>query len=931
MDHAHDMVSSIIGRDAELATLGAFIAESAERPAAMVLEGEPGIGKSTLWLAAVEAARAKGLTVLVSRPSPAERGLGYAGLGDLLEPVVDMVRMSLSPPRRRALEVALLREEASGDPIDRRTLAVAVRDVLHRLSEGRPVVIAVDDVQWLDSSSSQALAFALRRLPANPVSLLLARRIEAGGGLSELERGSGPNRVPHLSVGPLSLGALHRLMRDRLGATFPRQTLLRIFERSGGNPFVALEIVRALPPQADPLQQLPVPESVEELVGARLGALPVATRRALALVAAVGTPSDTLLQRAGVAAEVIDVAVTAHVIERENGLIRFTHPLLSSILYAELGDEERRGVHAHLAEIVDDVVLRARHLALATNDPNEEVACLLDAAAAVATDRIAPAVTAELAEQAARLTAGRSVGKRRRRSLAAARAHLAAGEWTRARTIATDLLAETTRGTLRAECLLLLAEFEHDDLAVPVLEEALHHVASDRRIEALIRIRLGWARRFRNGFASAIGDMRVGLALADEIRDDALSFDALERLHALASQVGDAAAPDYAERANKIATATGDELLLRDASLIAAETFMTTEEADSRCTRLEDLYQAWHERDELFGAQVLWELSWVELWSGRLMLAADHAAQASDVSSQYGVEKNQDYIPIAWIAARRGDLHLAEEAATRGLELCDAQIGFHPPLLAAVPGLVALARGDPGPAAAHLGEADRQARAMGWGAPTARPWTPDYVEALLQLDRIDEAERVIDDWEADAIRLGLVDHAPVGLCRGLLAAARGDLATACALLETAIDRHAEAGDPFHRARALLALGSARRRARQKRSARAALDAAIAGFEAMGAARWTAIAQEELARIGGRARIEGLSASELRVAGLVAKGRTNREIAAALFLTEHTVASHLHRIYAKLGVRSRTELAYRFSGGVASRADSRADRSNFQPS
>ena len=929
MDHAHEMVPSIVGRNPELATLRAFIAESEERPTALVLEGEPGIGKSTLWLAAVEYARARGLTVLVSRPAQVERGLGYAALGDLLEPVVDVVRMSLSPPRRRALEVALLREEASGDPIDRRTLAVAVRDVLHLLSESRQVVIAVDDVQWLDSSSSQALAFALRRLPTSPVSLLLARRIGAGERLSELERGSGPNRVPQLPVGPLSLGALHRLMRDRLGAPLPRQTLLRIFERSGGNPFLALEIARALPQQVDPLQPLPVPESVEELIGARFAALPVATRRALALVAAVGTPSDALLLRAGVAAEAIDVAVTAHVIEREHGLVRFTHPLLLSISYAELGDEERRSVHAHLAEIVDDAVLRARHLALATDDPNEEVARLLDAAAAVATARLAPAVTAELAEQALRLTPGKSAGERRRRSLAAARAHLAAGEWTRARTITTELLAQTTRGTIRAECLLLLAEFEHDDLAVPVLEEALHHVASERRLEALIHIRLGWARRFRSGFATALGAVRAGLALADEIRDDALSFEALACLHTLASQVGDVAAPEYAERANRIATATGDELQLRDASLLAAE---CTEDAGLRRTRLEDLYRAWHERDELFGAQVLWELSWVELWSGVLMLAADHAAQASDVSSQYGVEKNQDYIPIAWIATRRGDLHLAEEAATRGLELCDEQIGFHPPLLAAVPGLIALARGNPETAAAHLGEADRQARALGWGAPDARPWTSEYVEALLQLHRIDEAERVIDDWEVDAIRLGRnTVLASVGLCRGLLAAARGDLATACALLETAVDRHAEADDWFHRARALLALGSARRRARQKRSARAALEAAIAGFAEIGATGWSAIAQDELARIGGRTRIEGLSASELRVAGLVAEGRTNREIASALFLAEHTVASHLHRIYAKLGVRSRTELAYRFSGGVASHTESHGDPGNFQPS
>jgi predicted ATPase len=282
------MASEIVGRDAELASLHAFTGEAEGQAAALVLEGEAGIGKSTLWEAGVEHARAKGLRVLTSRPADAERSLGYAGLADLLEALIDDVLPALLTPRRRALQVALVREEASGDPVDRRTLAVAVRDVLQVLGERGPTMIAIDDVQWLDPSSSRALAFAVRRLDANPVSLFLARRLGESAHQSELERALGADRVRRLAIGPLSVGALHRLLRDRQQRPFARQTLLRIHERSGANPFFALEPARILPEDVDPLEPLPVPETLDELLGTRISALPASTRKALALAAALG-------------------------------------------------------------------------------------------------------------------------------------------------------------------------------------------------------------------------------------------------------------------------------------------------------------------------------------------------------------------------------------------------------------------------------------------------------------------------------------------------------------------------------------------------------------------------------------------------------------------------------------------------------------------
>jgi DNA-binding CsgD family transcriptional regulator len=897
----------IVGREVELASLNAFIGEAEGGAAALVLEGEAGVGKTTLWGAAVEHARARGLTVLSSRPAEAESGLGNVGLGDLLEGVVDDVLPALLMPRRRALQVALLREETSGDPVDRRTLAVAVHDALQLLSDRAPTLIAVDDVQWLDPSSSRALGFALRRLDASAVILLLARRLVEGAQQSELERALPPDRVRRFFVGPLSVGALHRFLRDRLQRSLPRQTLLRIHERSGGNPFFALELARVLPADVDPLQPLPVPETLEEVVGARTSELPAPAREALALAAAVGTASESLLERAGVAADALDAAVAARVIEREDGMIRFSHPLLSSVLYDSLG-EERRAVHARVAELVEDPVLRARHLALSSDTPDADVAHLLDDAATLASDRGASAATAELAEQALRLTPPDRVDERRRRALAAAYAHLAAGEWTRARSITTDLLAET-RGPLRAEALVLLAEFHHDNLAVPVLEEAVREAASQPPLEALIRIRLAAAERFRKGFAGARDGTRAALVLADRLDDDVLRFKALAQLSWLGGMVGDPKTPEYRARALDLATARGDARLLREANALVWRMLIDASSIDAARVGLEQEHREWQERDELFDAQVLWELSWLELWAGRWERAAAYAARARDIGLQYGVEKNQDYIPSAWVAVHRGQFDLARQESERGLKLCEAQIGFHPPLLQAVPGLVALWSGDAATGAEALGKADRQALALGWGSPDARPWTADYAEALLELGRVDQAVEVIDRWEGDAIRLGrdrMIAH--VTRCRGLVAAARGAVDEATSSLEQAVARHHEVGDAFGHARAQLALGVVRRRARQKRAARDAIAAALSEFEQLGAASWIERARSELGTIGGRTRQEGLTPAERRVAALVVEGRTNQEVAAALFLAERTVASRLTRVYAKLGVRSRTELA-----------------------
>src|SRR5436190_9889317 len=210
------MGPEIVGREQERAAVRAFVERTDSGSAALVLEGEPGIGKSTLWLAGVEHARARGISVLSARPAEAEQGLAHVGLGDLFDGVFHVVAPELTPPRRRALETALLCEEAADEKIDHRALAVAVHDALHLLGAGGGILVAIDDIQWLDASTSSVLAFALRRLEASSVRLLLARRMER----TELEQALGGWRLECTSVGPLSVGALHRLLQDRLGRAF---------------------------------------------------------------------------------------------------------------------------------------------------------------------------------------------------------------------------------------------------------------------------------------------------------------------------------------------------------------------------------------------------------------------------------------------------------------------------------------------------------------------------------------------------------------------------------------------------------------------------------------------------------------------------------------------------------------------------------------
>jgi DNA-binding CsgD family transcriptional regulator len=903
-------MAEMVGREEELAAIEALIARADGERTALVLEGEAGIGKSTVWLAGVEQARTRGLPVLSARPTEAERGLPYVGLGDLLDGQLGSVVDGLARPRRRALELALLLDgDGSDEAVDPRALGLALRDALERVAGDGHVVVAIDDVQWLDASSADALAFALRRLVDSRVLLLLARRTPAPA--TPVEDAVLPERRQQVALGPLSVGALHRVLRDRLGRPYGRRTLLGIHERSAGNPFFALQLAGLVEADADPSLPLVLPDSLEEVVASTLAGLPASTRAALALAAAAGSPSEALLRRAAVRPAALEPAFTARVVERDGRTIRFTHPLLASVLYATLGARERRAVHGRLAEAVDDPVERARHLALATSRPDAGVSTALDEAARQAASRGASAAAAELAEQALRLTPTAATDDRDRRALAAARAEQGAGEWMRAQTIAGDVLARSASNVVRAEALVLLAELESVDSAVSLLEQALVEAASQPALQVQILLKLAWATRYRLGCVGAAEHARAALEIAEQLDDDAERAAVHFGLAWLGELSGDAEAPVHAARALAIAQRLGSDELAHEASVLVARSHVARLEVDVAREVLERELRRWTQRSEIRSAWVEWELAWVELYAGRWTIAAALAAHAREVQQQYEPEIPQHTLPMAMIAVHRGALAAARELSERALELAQQKLGLRPPIHLAVVGLAALWGGDAAAGEAWLEQADRQAVALEWGDPYVRSWTPDHVEALLEAGRIEDARRLLERWEADAARLHrewLLARATRS--RGLIAAATGDVQRAASLLEQAVEEHERLGDAFDRARALLALGVVRRRARRKRPAQEAIGAALEGFEELGAASWASRARSELGRIGGRRREEGLTAAERRVAVLVAQGRTNREVAAALFLGERTVASHLTSVYQKLGVRSRTELARR---------------------
>ena len=455
--------SEVVGRESEIDSVHGFLEAVPGGPVALLIEGEAGIGKTTLWREGIAEAGERGLQVLTSRPVEAEIALPFAVLGDLLGDVPDAALGRLPDPQREALEVALLRAGAKPGGLQRRAVALGVLGAIRVLAEDTPLVVAIDDAQWLDPPSADALAFAARRLRDEPIGFLLARRAEASEeSRVELETALDADRLTRLVIGPLDIRSLDRLLRAQLGRQFLRPALVELQRVSGGNPFFALELGRALLTRdvsPAPGEPLPVPATLNELVRERLAGIPTAAREAALVVSALSRPTVELVAAAaggGGGTAALEKAAAAGVLEVADGRVRFSHPLLASVVYAQTPPARRRELHARLAEIVDDPDEQALHLALAASGPDAQVAATVEDAARRARARGAPQAAAELWDRARMLTPPDDADAWRR-AIEAGECHLEAGDTDRARRLLEEVVARLPAGRERAVALTRLA------------------------------------------------------------------------------------------------------------------------------------------------------------------------------------------------------------------------------------------------------------------------------------------------------------------------------------------------------------------------------------------------------------------------------------------------------------------------------------------
>jgi DNA-binding CsgD family transcriptional regulator len=919
------MRGHIAGRDAELASVREFVASVSDGAAALVLQGEAGVGKTTVWAAAAAEAEEGGVLVLQARPAEGETALSFSGIRDLLDPVLGEVLDPLPELQRRALSHALVLEPAEdAAAADRHAIGVAVLSVLRGLAETRPVLLAVDDVQWLDAESTAALAYAGRRLRGERVGLLLTRRGTVESALVDELSGALPaGGYRELDVGTLAPAALHAVVLEHLEVSLPAPLLAEVHEASGGNPFYALEIVRTLRRDGVVVEAgrpLPVPTSLHELVHGRLLALSPESRDFLLAAAADPNAATVLVEAAsGVMRDVgLVPALEAGVVELDGDRIRFAHPLLAAGVY-ELAEPARRAeIHARLADLVDDPEARGRHLAVSVTEPNRAVAVALDEAAQRALARGAPRAAALLLERACALTPPDDELAAARRALDAASAHHEAGDTARARGLLETELKRLPAGNERARALFGLGRVRSydDDLrgAAALFEQAAAVAEPGTVAQALAREGLGGILfRLRERLADAVELSERAAEAARVHGEEVLLAETLATKAVAEAALGRPQAAVTAKEAMSLQYQCLDRPILRQPRFaVGVVRFWHDDLVGARREYQEMAALAAELGDESSLPYVRVMLGQIDCALGRFEDARGETDAGLTIAEHAGQRTLRAYL-LAVRAVAQAHLGAggAEATAAQALELAGRTAGIPAWIFASwALGQLALARGDVSTALETLEPLRAHHRREAIEEPGALPFLPDGIEALLEAGRLAEAGEALDGYQATAERLGRQRGiAAARRCRGLLAAATEDLGAALVELEAALLLASRNDTPFEHARTLVALGATQRRAKRRREARETLESALAAFERLGTPLWAERARAELRRVSGRAPTQGaLTPAESRIAALVAEGKTNREVAAALFLSERTVEGHLSRVYGKLGVRSRTELA-----------------------
>jgi DNA-binding CsgD family transcriptional regulator len=905
------MPQEILGRDREVAALDAFLKQIERGPAGLSIEGEPGIGKTTLWLEGCTRAAGRTYRVLASRPAQPDGTLAFAGLADLLAEIDPGLIERLPPPQRRALDAALLRvDRKPGTRSEPRAVFTAALAVLTSMAAEGPVVMAVDDVQWLDASTRRALEFAARRLGKHPIGLLVSSRHSDGSRLGDLLGALG-DRWNRIHLDPLTLAATHLLLKQRFDA-FPRPTLLRIHAASGGNPLFALEIATALGgAELRPDEGLPVPEDVRSLIRHRIRQLPKATRSALIRAAAASHPTTTLV------AGSVEPAQEAGLVDVfPDGRIAFSHPLYRNAVYESGSPHEVARAHLELAERVSDLEERARHLALATSAPEEHVASELDRAAYRARSRGAPDAAAELMELAIARTPSSEPAALRSRKLAAADYHISSGGLGHGRTLLLALLGEAPPPGERIEVLLRLAAITEDsDTSLGFCDLALMEAGDDHRRLSQIHTMIGRAAQARGDIRQALGAARTALAHAEEAGVSGLTGHALGylvRWEIWTAQL----TPGLLERALALEE-RGDHLRVWESPRVAlARLRIYQGRLDEAGTLVQALLAEAAARGDEWSSTFLEALAAdIACRRGDWHWAAKRADSACILAEQVlGSPDGWTLYLRALVDAHLGRVESARASAEAGMAASEG-VGFYQgsALNASVLAFLDLSVSDAAAAARRLGPVLRDLRDGGW-ALAPHPAAPIGIEALIAVGEVELARELLAQFEREALALesswllAVADR-----CRGLLAATRHDHDAAVAAFERAVAAQDRLPSPFERARTLLALGALQRRLKQKRRARESLSQAVAVFDELGAPLWAEKARAALARTGERRPASHeLTETERQVAGLVASGMTNREVAARLFMSPKTVEANLARVYRKLAIHSRAELGVRLA-------------------
>ena len=913
-----------VGRERELVVARGFYKAAERGPASLVFEGVAGIGKTAILATVVEDARVDGVAIRVCRCGESDATWAFAGLGDLFEGLDGCLWSGLPVVQRRALSSALLLSDGPVSGFGNHVVGVAVLGVLRLLSRSGPLILVVDDVQWLDASSRSVLSFALRRLQDEPVRLITSCRT----GVFAEAAGAADLELPgeRIVVGPVSIGVLQRIVAGQLGESLFRPTLTRLHQATGGNPMICLEMARALQrrghePSVD--ESLPIPSDLVVLVTERLRGISAQARQLLLVTAALAHPTVASVTVAAsdplTAEQALREAAGAGLLEFDGERIHFTHPLIASIPYEGLAPADRRRLHRQLAAVVGDPEERARHAALGSLERSEEVAGALDLAAGHARDRGSIQAAAELAELAVRRTPSCDVVALLLRTVQAAEYLFLLGETERARATLAAGLDAAPPGPARVHGLLLgatIASWEYGDATVTQwCDQAMSEAGDDALL--LARCHATFADTSPSGASADLFHAQCAVDLLERMDEPPAHVlaGALTNVALHGCRLGRGLSVPMLQRAHQLQVAAGPPVPVSDRAAMVLGMYLKVVDRfdESRSWLHEVRTAALDEGDDSALPNVLGHLAMLECWAGNFELALAYAVEGRERAGRTGlrapVAASAHVLTLAYLgrlgeARARGEADLAADGA---LDFVSA-VALHRRSL----GVTELLAGNTEAAAQHLLRAiEISIQDVGIKEPGILRAHPDAVAALVELGRIGEAEQLTEQLDASS----RANHLPWSTavarkCRAILAAACGDLSTALVLLEVALEDYRKLSMPFEQARTRLLFAGVLRRTGHRADARRELIAAHAVFVELGSPVQAAQASLELASIGGRVTAGGLTAAEQRIAAQVSAGQTNREVAATLYMSVRTVESHLGRIYRKLGVRSRTELSRR---------------------